>query len=81
MGVWIFTRLYAFPLCIVNECMQLVERSDGFFGLFYGYLTAMLAALVALHMYWFLFIIRIAVNIVLKNKEYNTYDNKNKKEG
>jgi TLC domain len=81
MGVWIYTRLYAFPSCIVSEAMALVERSDAFWALFYGYLTAMLTALVALHMYWFLFIIRIAVNIVLKNKEYNTYDNKNKKEG
>lgn len=81
MGVWIFTRLYAFPVCIVSEAMALVERSDSFWALFYGYLTAMLTALVALHIYWFLFIIRIAVNIILKNKEYNTYDNKIKKEG
>jgi len=87
MGVWCYFRLYCFPI-IVGEVMKTVFRQGAsgqapFLHPAYNYLIAMLCALVVLHVYWFAFIVRIALNIALKKKEYNTYDNKKmeKKEG
>jgi TLC domain len=81
---WIFFRLFAFPKYVVTEALW-----DMFYGKgliidtpilpLYGYLIAMLCALVFLHFYWFAFILKIAINIVRGKKEFNTYDNKKAK--
>lgn len=88
MGVWCYFRLYSFPVCIVGEAINTLLKLSGqsstpFLYPAYKYLVAMLCALVVLHLYWFAFIVRIALNIAMKKKEYNTYDNKKKakKEG
>jgi hypothetical protein len=76
--VWVFFRLYAFPACIVQSAyIKLREKED--WGLLYSpywYLFCMLTALVLLHVYWFFFILRVAINLVMKRKEPNIYDRK-----
>jgi len=78
MFVWIFFRLYAFPKCIVGNALDVFNsRTDwGIYKSPYAYLMMMLVSLVALHIYWFFFIIRIAINIITKKKEFNSYDKK-----
>ena len=72
---WVFFRLYAFPKCIVGSAISAymifdVERlaSPMLF------LILMLSALVILHSYWFIFILRILVTMLRGKKNYNLYD-------
>jgi len=72
---WVFFRLYAFPKCIVGSAFSYYMAHD------MGYLTSpmlflmlMLSCLVILHSYWFIFILRILVNMLRGKKNYNSYD-------
>ncbi len=80
MFVWVYFRLYSFPCCIVKEAFHKLDSKPaaewGYLYSPYMYLFMMLSALVLLHVYWFFFIVRIAINIVTKKKEYNIYDRK-----
>jgi hypothetical protein len=76
--VWIYTRLYAFPFCIIGEAVKAViakQENIRVIGHCYYYTIAMLISLFALHIYWFFMLVKIAINIAMKKKEFNSYDN------
>lgn len=81
MGVWCYFRLYSFPVCLIYGAASSVYWGPGgrhLLGQAFWYLITMLVALVLLHLYWFIIIVKIALNIAMKKKEYNSYDNKKK---
>jgi len=79
---WIFLRLYAFPCCIVHSAIYQYNLQDysstmSIFRSPNAYLVLMLSALVFMHVYWFVFIIRIALRLKT-GSDPNIYDNKRK---
>lgn len=78
---WCFFRLYAFPICIIATAFEYVPKT-GFIYQPSMFMSLMLSALVLLHLYWFIFIIRAGVVMVFKKGgNYNVYDKKKSGEG
>jgi hypothetical protein len=72
---WIFFRLYAFPKCVISSGISYFMVHDvGRLTSPVLFMTLMAAALVVLHFYWFVFIIRIVITILRGKKNYNSYD-------
>lgn len=73
---WIFFRLYAFPKYIVGAGFDYFLTHDyGMLNSPFLFLFLMMAALVILHAYWFLFIFRILIAMISGKANYNVYDN------
>lgn len=76
---WVYFRLFAFPKAIVGAAFDYVLSGD--LGILYSphlFMTLMLASLVILHIYWFICILKVLVNMVTGKKHYNDYDVSNK---
>jgi len=72
---WCFMRLFAFPVCIIGSGFEFLNTPNG--EILYSpnlFLALMLSALVILHVYWFLLILRVMVNMVAGKRDYNVYD-------
>lgn len=79
--VWAYLRLFAFPRCIIKGCFDFISSADA--GILYSpylFMALMLTALLVLHFYWFVFIIRIMFALFRGKSNWNVYDNKKKKE-
>jgi len=77
---WIFFRLFAFPVCIIGAGFEFLNTPNG--GILYSpnlFLALMLSALVILHVYWFVLILRVMVGLFTGKKHYNVHDNPDKK--
>lgn len=80
MGTWSYLRLFVFPKCIVGagvfnfNVLPLDPRMTNI----YLYLIVMMTALVLLHLYWFIFIVRIFINAVFTSSDCNVYDKSRK---
>jgi len=79
---WLYFRLFAFPGCIVSAAWEFyiaLDYSQPTLIILRGllaYQAMMLTALVGLHLYWFIFIVKIALNVCGKKKDVNIYDTK-----
>jgi hypothetical protein len=77
---WMYLRLFVFPRCIVGQAFgEYLVHGEDIMNTLYLYLLLMMTALVALHLYWFIFIVRILVNVIRCKKDVNVYDNKGAK--
>jgi len=80
IATWVYCRLFAFPKCIVGSSLVGLSRHDwGRLYSIYLYQVVMMMALVVLHFYWFVFIMRIFVLLIMGKSNYNLYDNSKKK--
>jgi hypothetical protein len=78
---WVFFRLYAFPKCIVGSAIGAYQIYDvGRLTSPMLFMLVMLSALVVLHFYWFIIILRILVTMLRGKKNYNLYDTAAKKQ-
>ena len=79
---WIYFRLWVFPTCVVGQAfIALWSYPVDMMYPVYTYMIFMMSALVILHLYWFVFIVRIAVGLFESSKDYNLYDVSKKKSG
>jgi len=77
---WVFFRLYAFPKCIVGTSITyFLEHEMGILASPIVFQIFMAAALVVLHFYWFVFILRIMLTMLRGKSNYNLYDKSAKK--
>jgi len=77
---WVFFRLWAFPKCIVGTAITYYFEHDvGRITSPMVFMMFMLMALVILHSYWFVFILRIMVTMLRGKSNYNLYDKSAKK--
>jgi TLC domain len=81
ISVWFFTRLYVFPSCIIFEAIDALNAKAEMLGAMwhvYLYLIVLLISLLVLHIYWFIMLLKVALNIAMKKKDVNAYDVKKK---
>ena len=77
---WIYFRLFVFPKCVVGQAfISLWDYPKDMMYPVYLYMILMMSALVVLHLYWFVFILRIIIGVIEGKKEYNLYDSSRRK--
>jgi hypothetical protein len=78
--VWVYLRLFVFPKCVVGQAFYTLQAflNDKLYPI-YLYMILMMSALVCLHLYWFVYIVRIMIGLVLGKKEANYYDGRKDK--
>jgi ceramide synthetase len=81
--IWCYTRLYAFPvhgIYIIFSRRNVIDpKYKDVFSFLTLYLISMLCALVLMHIYWTIFLLKAQFNSFFKNKVKVDYDVRDKK--
>lgn len=76
---WMYFRLFVFPKCIVGQGFEsFFDYPVDMMYTVYLHLLVMMSALVVLHLYWFVFVMRITVEVLQGKADPNLYDKSRK---